>query len=201
MRELLDADGELVDRVRNAIVDPAEVNYRPTEAMLVPAPGHRGPVVLVGDAAHTTTPHLAFGAGIAVEDSVVLSEVAAGEPGRDGALERYVARRYARCRFVVENSVQLGAWGQTRETRTRTRRASPGRAGTCSESRCEPLNDRSKEVRMSTETEQSKALVEGPVFSEREIEADSFRIRMLEPARAGPRCTSMAVAVCTRRRD
>lgn len=112
MRELLDADGELVDGVRNAIVDPAEVNYRPTEAMLVPAPWHRGAVVLVGDAAHTTTPHLAFGAGIAVEDSVVLSEVAAGEGGGDGALDRYVARRYARCRLVVENSVQLGAWEQ-----------------------------------------------------------------------------------------
>ena len=41
-----------------------EVDYRPMEAMLVPAPWHRGAVVLVGDAAHTTPPHLAFGAGI-----------------------------------------------------------------------------------------------------------------------------------------
>jgi 2-polyprenyl-6-methoxyphenol hydroxylase-like FAD-dependent oxidoreductase len=88
------------------------VNYRPTEAMLVPAPWHRGPVVLVGDAAHTTTPHLAFGAGIAVEDSVVLSEVTAGERNRGLALGRYVERRYERCRLVVENSVQLGAWEQ-----------------------------------------------------------------------------------------
>ena len=112
MQELLDADGDFVDCVRSAIVDPAEVNYRPTEAMLVPAPWHRGPVVLVGDAAHTTTPHLAFGAGIAIEDSVVLSEVAAGQQDREGALERYVGRRYERCRLVVENSVQLGAWEQ-----------------------------------------------------------------------------------------
>ena len=112
MREQLDADGELVEHVRRAIVDPAEVNYRPMEAMLVPAPWHRGAVVLVGDAAHTTTPHLAFGAGIAMEDAIVLSELAAMEVERTGALERYVERRYERCRLVVENSVQLGAWEQ-----------------------------------------------------------------------------------------
>ncbi len=112
MREMLDADGELVEAVRGAIADPAEVNYRPTEAMLVPPPWHRGPVVLVGDSAHTTTPHLAFGAGIAVEDSVVLSRLVADERDREGALTRYVGRRYERCRLVVENSVQLGAWEQ-----------------------------------------------------------------------------------------
>jgi hypothetical protein len=42
----------------------------------------------------------------------VLSELTAIEAERAGALERYVERRYERCRLVVENSVQLGAWEQ-----------------------------------------------------------------------------------------
>jgi 2-polyprenyl-6-methoxyphenol hydroxylase-like FAD-dependent oxidoreductase len=112
MRDLLDADSELIEHARSCIVDPAEVDYRPTEAMLVPAPWHRGRVVLVGDAAHTTTPHLAFGAGIAVEDAIVLCELADSDLTLEDALARYTGYRYDRCRLVVENAVQLGAWEQ-----------------------------------------------------------------------------------------
>ncbi len=42
MRDLLDADSELIEHARSCIVDPAEVDYRPTEAMLVPATRSRG---------------------------------------------------------------------------------------------------------------------------------------------------------------
>ncbi len=37
-------------------------------------PWHVGRTVLIGDAAHATTPHLASGAGLAVEDALVLAE-------------------------------------------------------------------------------------------------------------------------------
>lgn len=112
MRAQLDADSQLIDYARAAIVDPAQVSYRPTEAMLVPLPWHRGRVVLVGDAAHTTTPHLAFGAGIAIEDAIVLCELVSADMPLDVALAGYGRRRYERCRLVVEKSVQLGAWEQ-----------------------------------------------------------------------------------------
>ena len=69
-------------------------------------------MLLIGDAAHTTTPHLAFGVGLAIEDAVVLAElVRAGvEPTQLG--ERLATRRFDRCRLVVEASLQLSRWEQ-----------------------------------------------------------------------------------------
>jgi 2-polyprenyl-6-methoxyphenol hydroxylase-like FAD-dependent oxidoreductase len=86
----------------------ARINYRPLEKLLLPQPWHRGRVVLIGDAAHATTPHLASGAGLAVEDALVLAECLAAEVVLDDALRRFTARRYERCRMVVENSIRLG---------------------------------------------------------------------------------------------
>ena len=112
MQEQLDADSDLIAYTRDCIPGAHEVTYNPTEALLVPSPWHRGRVVLVGDAAHTTTPHLAFGAGIAIEDAIVLCELVDSDLPVEEALHRYTERRYERCRLVVENSVQLGAWEQ-----------------------------------------------------------------------------------------
>jgi len=64
--------------------------------------------VLIGDAAHATTPHLASGAGMAIEDGIVLAEEIAAQPDLERALERFMARRFERCRLVIQNSVQLG---------------------------------------------------------------------------------------------
>ena len=112
MRQNLDADSDLIEYTRERILDAPEVTYNPTEALLVSPPWHRGRVVLIGDAAHTTTPHLAFGAGIAIEDAIVLCELTGSDLPLDEALLRYTDRRYERCRLVVENSIQLGAWEQ-----------------------------------------------------------------------------------------
>jgi 2-polyprenyl-6-methoxyphenol hydroxylase-like FAD-dependent oxidoreductase len=106
LRNLLDADHELIEYGREHVGDP---DYRPLEWLLVPPPWYRGRVALLGDAVHTTTPHLAFGAAIAIEDAAVLCELLAEHPV-DEALVRYTPRRHDRCRLVVENSVQLGEW-------------------------------------------------------------------------------------------
>jgi 2-polyprenyl-6-methoxyphenol hydroxylase-like FAD-dependent oxidoreductase len=74
----------------------------------VPPPWHKGRVVLIGDAAHATTPHLASGAGIGVEDAVVLAEELERATDLDQALRAFTQRRYERCRMVVENSLALG---------------------------------------------------------------------------------------------
>jgi FAD-dependent urate hydroxylase len=61
----------------------------------------RGPVVLVGDAAHATAPTLAQGAAMAFEDAVVLSEVLRATPGDiPVALAAFEARRRPRCEQV-----------------------------------------------------------------------------------------------------
>jgi len=84
------------------------VVYRPLEALLVPGPWYSGRVVLIGDAVHATTPHLASGAGIGIEDAIVLAaEIGQGDPV-DEALRRFQGRRWERCRMVVENSARLG---------------------------------------------------------------------------------------------
>lgn len=89
----------------------SDVDLRSLQALLVPPPWHRGRVVFIGDAVHTTTPHIAYGVGIAIEDSVVLAQLlAAGSV--DVALAAFTERRWERCKLVVESSVQLGEWEQ-----------------------------------------------------------------------------------------
>ncbi|HZT51281.1 MAG TPA: FAD-dependent monooxygenase [Stellaceae bacterium] len=106
--QLADFDGAVMQHVRRSITDPRQVDYRPMDAFLLPAPWHRGRIVVLGDAAHTTTPHLATGAGIAIEDAVVLAELLGAGLDTDEALARFMARRFERCRLVVETAVRLG---------------------------------------------------------------------------------------------
>ena len=96
--------------VRARIVDPERVDYRPLEVVLLDPPWHCGRVVLIGDAAHATTPHLAAGAMCAMEDGIVLAELLQAQAPLEDVLTRFVERRYDRCRLVVENAVQLGEW-------------------------------------------------------------------------------------------
>jgi 2-polyprenyl-6-methoxyphenol hydroxylase-like FAD-dependent oxidoreductase len=109
-RERLAEFGGPVGEVRDRhIVDPAKVVVRPVESLLVPTPWHRGRVVLLGDAAHATSPHVGQGGAMAIEDAVVLAqEVTAGD--LDTVLERYASRRHPRCREIWQISRQIGTW-------------------------------------------------------------------------------------------
>ena len=110
LREELTDYGGILATVREAITEPDQVDYRPMDALLLPPPWYRGQVLLIGDAAHSTTPHLATGAGIAIEDAVVLAEVLTSNSSIPECLDRFMARRFERCRLVVETSVTLGEW-------------------------------------------------------------------------------------------
>jgi 2-polyprenyl-6-methoxyphenol hydroxylase-like FAD-dependent oxidoreductase len=113
MRELLADFGGHIGEVRDSITDPGRIVYRPVGSMLAPAPWYKGRAILIGDAAHTAPPQLASGATIAIEDAVVLAELLSAGGPLEQALERFMARRYERCRIVVENSWQLGEWEKT----------------------------------------------------------------------------------------
>jgi len=106
--QLADFSGPVMEHARAHITDPAKVDYRPMNAFLLPRPWHRGSIAVIGDAAHTTTPHLATGAGIAIEDAVVLAEMLADDGPVPETLERFAERRVSRCRLVVDTAVQLG---------------------------------------------------------------------------------------------
>jgi 2-polyprenyl-6-methoxyphenol hydroxylase-like FAD-dependent oxidoreductase len=101
-----------VAEVREQIVDDDAIVMRPIENIIVPAPWHRGRIVLVGDAAHGATPHCGQGAAQAIEDGIVLAEELAREVPVPAALEAFTARRYDRCRAIVEGSERVGQWEQ-----------------------------------------------------------------------------------------
>ena len=108
LAEQLRGFGGVLGTIRDALGEGARINYRPLEKLLLPPPWHSGRVVLIGDAAHATTPHLASGAGLAVEDALVLCEELQSNATLDRALTGFTQRRYDRCRMVVENSARLG---------------------------------------------------------------------------------------------
>ncbi|MFG1955463.1 FAD-dependent monooxygenase [Micromonospora sp. NPDC048830] len=101
LRERLQQYGGIVGDVRDTLTEQHDIIYSPLQPLLVEEPWFKGRVVLGGDAAHVFPPHMTQGAGMALEDAVVLAEEVTS-PGSDvrGALGRYFSRRYERCAFV-----------------------------------------------------------------------------------------------------
>jgi 2-polyprenyl-6-methoxyphenol hydroxylase-like FAD-dependent oxidoreductase len=111
MRGLSEAYHGPWDEIRETLVDPSTVNYTWFEEHVLPAPWHRGRVVLIGDAAHVCPPTLAQGAAQALEDASVLGQLLLSHDVLDEALwTEFEARRVPRATAVVEASVQLGQW-------------------------------------------------------------------------------------------
>jgi 2-polyprenyl-6-methoxyphenol hydroxylase-like FAD-dependent oxidoreductase len=109
-RRLQDYTSPLLEHLRPLITNPEEVVYRPLETLLLPAPWMKGRVLLIGDAAHSTTPQLAQGAAMAIEDAVLLGELLGRDAPLPQLLDEFMTRRFARVKFVVDSSVQIGAW-------------------------------------------------------------------------------------------
>jgi FAD-dependent urate hydroxylase len=61
----------------------------------------RGSVLLIGDAAHATSPNMAEGAAMALEDGLVLAECLAAGHGIAPTLAQFQARRRPRTRWVL----------------------------------------------------------------------------------------------------
>jgi 2-polyprenyl-6-methoxyphenol hydroxylase-like FAD-dependent oxidoreductase len=108
LRKLLLPYGGIVAQIREELSASSNIVFRPLEGFLLPAPWSVGCCLLIGDAAHPTTPQLASGAGLAVEDGLVLGQVLEGAESVPQAFARFMQRRYERCRLVVENSIEIG---------------------------------------------------------------------------------------------
>ncbi|WP_315761126.1 FAD-dependent oxidoreductase [Sphingomonas sp. Y38-1Y] len=89
------------------ITDDDAVVYRPLEGLLLEGPWHKGRVVLIGDAVHATTPHLGQGAGMAIEDSLVLADELTKGDDLEAALTAYRDRRFDRCAYIVRQSLAI----------------------------------------------------------------------------------------------
>lgn len=109
MRGLLADYGGNAGWIRDNMTADDWINYRPLAAVLQPRSWSNGRIVLLGDAVHATTPHLASGAGMAVESAIVLAEELAREGvSPEQALAAYEDRRFDRCRDVVDSSIAIG---------------------------------------------------------------------------------------------
>lgn len=104
---LADFPAPLLQQIRDQIGPESQIIYRPLEGLLMPRPWYSGRVVLIGDAVHATTPHLASGACIGIEDALVLADELGRHTAVDTALPAFQDRRWERCRMVVENSFRL----------------------------------------------------------------------------------------------
>jgi 2-polyprenyl-6-methoxyphenol hydroxylase-like FAD-dependent oxidoreductase len=65
---------------------------------------HTGRVVLIGDAAHASSPLMGQGGSLAMEDASVLAEVLRTEPALEQAFAAYTRRRAPRVRWVQAQS-------------------------------------------------------------------------------------------------
>ena len=69
---------------------------------------HRGPVCLLGDAAHATSPHAGQGASLALEDAVVLARCLRDIPDLERAFAAYEAQRRPRVERLVREARRTG---------------------------------------------------------------------------------------------
>jgi len=69
---------------------------------------HRGPVALLGDAVHATTPNLGQGGAQAIESAWVLANCLADEPSTHEAFRSYEKIRIAKARRVAKTSWTFG---------------------------------------------------------------------------------------------
>ena len=97
----------IIRKIASELSSEHQIVYRPLEQMLLPRPWSANRVVLIGDAVHATTPHLAAGACIGIEDAMVLAEELSAGADLTSALIAFEERRYERCRMVVDNSARL----------------------------------------------------------------------------------------------
>lgn len=89
----------------------SEVLYTAVEEVFMPGPWHQGRVLLIGDAAHASTPFMGQGGAMAVQDAVMLADVLGGATDIDQALDHFSRLRPPICRFVQDASRQVGVGG------------------------------------------------------------------------------------------
>ncbi|MFD4531430.1 FAD-dependent monooxygenase [Kitasatospora sp. NPDC058397] len=82
------------------VTDPSAVVYSRISQVSVEEPWHVGRIALAGDAAHASTPHLAQGAAMAVEDALVLAQSLDAAETVPAALAAWDERRRPRAMWV-----------------------------------------------------------------------------------------------------
>ena len=94
---------DFADPVPRLLQQADDAYYAPIEEVAPPAWKARR-VVLVGDAAHASSPNMAQGAAMALEDALVLADALTTSQDIEEALEQYEQRRAARVTWVQDQT-------------------------------------------------------------------------------------------------
>jgi 2-polyprenyl-6-methoxyphenol hydroxylase-like FAD-dependent oxidoreductase len=103
LRERFASFGDIVQEYLAALESDSDIHCSPIE-WIEEERWCTGRVVLIGDAAHASSPMMGQGGSLAIEDAVVLAESLRSADSVDRALENYVVRRSPRVRWVREQS-------------------------------------------------------------------------------------------------
>jgi 2-polyprenyl-6-methoxyphenol hydroxylase-like FAD-dependent oxidoreductase len=107
MRAKLEGLAPAIAALGEGIIDNDEVVYKPLEWLMLEGDWHKGRIVLLGDAVHATTPHLGQGAGMAIEDSIVLADELGKADTPEQAFRAFRDRRFPRCDYIVRSSLAI----------------------------------------------------------------------------------------------
>jgi 2-polyprenyl-6-methoxyphenol hydroxylase-like FAD-dependent oxidoreductase len=111
LSERMKSFGGMVGDLREEVTNAKSIIYTPIEEVILPLPWHRGRIVIIGDAAHASSPHIAQGATMAIEDAVVLGELVGSSTSVSDMLTEFERRRLPRCKFVQDLSRKTGEDG------------------------------------------------------------------------------------------
>jgi len=104
LRQRMAPFGALPGEVRDALKPADDIVYSPISDVLLPLPWFSGRVGILGDAAHACAPHLTQGAGMALEDGLVLADCLDAGGALDERLRAFEQRRFPRARLVQDVS-------------------------------------------------------------------------------------------------
>ncbi|GAB2456675.1 Rossmann-fold NAD(P)-binding domain-containing protein [Jatrophihabitans fulvus] len=118
LRERMAPFGGLPAEVRDGLTADDDIVYSPISDVMLPLPWFSGRVGVLGDAAHACAPHITQGAGMALEDAVVLAECLDGPGDLDERLRSFEQRRFPRAKLVqdVSHGILEAEMGITAET-------------------------------------------------------------------------------------
>jgi hypothetical protein len=105
--------GEPVRSILSRLENFASIHFSPIEEIVLDS-SICGRVVLLGDAAHATSPNMAEGASMALEDALVLAQMLAMHGSPDEALSEFSERRRTRIRWVQQRTHRRIASGLCR---------------------------------------------------------------------------------------
>lgn len=98
--------GGLAPHYLDLIKTSEQLTYTSIEEIHLPAPWFRKNIIFIGDAAHASSPYMAQGAAMAIEDAIVLGELINQELTTNQIADAYMKRRYERAGFIQKKSIE-----------------------------------------------------------------------------------------------